>query len=411
MSTLILRAPGPRLLGCAIVLLLLALVPKAFPVSPPPDGGYPNGNTAEGEDALLQLTNGIDNTAIGFNALVSNTRGNDNTAVGFDALFSNTIGSDNTAMGLNALIFNTKGNENTAIGVNTMLRNTSGSGNTAIGFNALVRNKTGGANTAIGIDALLNNTTGDNSVAAGNNALSSNTTGFFNVAIGVDALTQNTTGSNNIALGTFAGLAITAGNDNIDIGNDGASGDDSTIRVGTKGTQTNTFIAGIHGVTVPAGTAVMVDGNGHLGTMSSSARYKREIKPMDEVSEAILQLKPVNFRYRHDLDPAGIPQFGLVAEEVEKVNPDLVARDEEGNPYTVRYEAVNAMLLNEFLKEHQKVEEQQLTIQKLSSVVTEQQEQIQALATGLQNLSEHIGSINAVSSVVRNSQSVDSARP
>ena len=129
------------------------------------------------------------------------------------------------------------------------------------------------------------------------------------------------------------------------------------IRLGTKGKQTSTYIAGISGVAVAGGVGVIVDSNGHLGTVVSSARFKDEIQPMDKASEAILALKPVTFRYKHELDPDGIPQFGLVAEQVEKVNPDLVARDEQGKPYTVRYEAVNAMLLNEFLKAHRKVED------------------------------------------------------
>jgi Chaperone of endosialidase len=389
-----------RVVRCAVARLVLplmalalhglALGPRAFGVSPPPDGGYPNGNTAEGEDALLSLTIGIDNTAVGFNALVSNTKGDDNTAVGFDALFSNTIGRSNTAIGVNALLFNGKGEENTAVGVNAMISNTAGGGNTAIGVNALVRNKTGGANVAIGIDSLSGNTTGDNNVASGNHALSANTAGFFNVATGVDALTQNTTGNNNIAMGPFAGIAITTGNNNIDIGNDGVTGDSGAIRIGTKGTQSNTFLAGIRGVTVAGGVAVVVGADGHLGTLSSSERFKRKIKPMEQASEAVLQLKPVTFRYMEELDPAAIPQFGLVAEQVEKVNPDLVARDEEGKPYAVRYEAVNAMLLNEFLKEHRKVEAQQLTIQELTSAVAHQQKQIQTLSENLREISNRM---------------------
>src|SRR5205814_5445726 len=135
------------------------------------------------------------------------------------------------------------------------------------------------------------------------------------------------------------------------------AGESNTIRIGKVGTQTTTFIAGISGATVPTGVAVIVDGNGHLGTTTSSVHFKEAIRPMDKASEAILALKPVTFRYKKDLDPDGIPQFGLVAEQVEKVNPDLVARDEQGKPYTVRYEAVNAMLLNEFLKEHQTVQD------------------------------------------------------
>ena len=149
-----------------------------------------------------------------------------------------------------------------------------------------------------------------------------------------------------------------AGGNNIEIAHHGTPGDIATIRIGTKKNQKNTYIAGITGVTVAGGVSVIVDDSGHLGTVTSSARFKDNVRPMDKASEAILALQPVTFRYKHDLDPEGIPQFGLVAEQVEKVNPDLVARDEQGKPYTVRYEAVNAMLLNEFLKEHRKVQEQ-----------------------------------------------------
>ncbi len=401
--TAIRRATVPcvLLLG-ALGLTLSCLSPAAQAVNPPPDGGYPNGNTAEGEDALLKLTIGIYNTAIGFDALVSNTRGNENTAVGCDALFSNTIGQKNTAMGVNALIFNTKGGENTAMGVNALLSNITGEANTAVGLNALVTNKSGGANVAIGIDSLFSNTTGDNNVANGNHALSDNTTGLLNVATGADALTQNTTGNNNIALGAFAGLAITTGSNNVDIGNDGLTGEANTIRIGTKGTHSNTFVAGISGVTVAGGVGVIVDHNGHLGAVTSSERYERAIKPMDNASEAILELKPVTFSYNEELDPAGIPQFGLVAEQVEKVNPDLVARDEQGKPYTVRYEAVNAMLLNEFLKEHRIVEEQQATIHELRSAVAQQQKQIQALTAGLQKVNDQVELSRSVSQVVSN---------
>jgi CRISPR/Cas system CSM-associated protein Csm2 small subunit len=175
------------------------------------------------------------------------------------------------------------------------------------------------------------------------------------------------------------------------------------------------MLPGISGATVPTGVAVIVDGNGHLGTTTSSARFKEAIKPMDKASEAILALKPVTFHYKHDLDPEGIPQFGLVAEQVEKVNPDLVARDADGKAYTVRYEAVNAMLLNEFLKEHRKVEEQQERItdlkaalaqqgRDLASAIARQQEEIRVLSASLQKMSNQLKLMNASSRVVANDQ-------
>ena len=200
--------------------------------------------------------------------------------------------------------------------------------------------------------------------------------------MGFNAL-NNTTGNSNIALGDSAGTNLTTGSNNIDIGNKGKAGESNYIRIGTKGTQTHTLIAGISGATVAGGVGVIIDTNGHLGTVVSSERFKDKVKPMDKASEVILALKPVTFRYKKELDPAGIPQFGLVAEQVAKVDPDLVARDDQGKPYTVRYEAVNAMLLNEFLKAHRKMEEQEATIAK-------QQEQIEALTTGLQKVSDEV---------------------
>jgi len=374
----------------AIPLFLLALAcfglpPGSRAVTPPPDGGYPNQNTAEGDNALFDLTTGTDNTAIGFQALFSNTAGYFNTATGSSALSSNTTGFLNTATGEEALGSNTTGNGNTAIGVEALELNITGSTSTAIGVQALVLNRTGYNNTANGGFALVNNITGRNNTANGlealyfnvngsqntatgvdalfnNNgsqntanggeALNSNTTGNGNTANGARALKNNTTGSRNIALGTGAGSNLTTGSDNIDIGNPGVAGESGQIRIGRVEMQNATFIAGIRGVTVAKGVEVVVGFNGQLGTMTSSARFKEAIKPMDKASEAILGLKPVTFRYKKELDPDGIPQFGLLAEQVEKVNSNLVVRDEDGKLSTVRYEAVNAMLLNEFLKEH-----------------------------------------------------------
>ena len=319
-------------------------------------------NVATGASALYNNTTGSDNTATGLNALLSNTTGNDNTATGAFALNSNTTGVSNTANGWQALFGNTIGNNNTATGLDALLSNTTGLNNTATGVFALGFNTTGSSNTATGISALSSNSIGANNTATGQSALQSNTTGPNNTAIGFNALFANTTGSSNIALGFQAGFNLTTGSNNIDIGNAGVAGESRTIRVGTKPTHKNTYIAGISGVTVPTGIAVIVDANGHLGTITSSARFKDNVQPMDKASEAIHDLKPVTFRYKQELDPEGIPQFGLVAEDVEKVNPDLVARDEQGKPYTVRYEAVNAMLLNEFLKEHGKVQQLEATV-------------------------------------------------
>ena len=234
----------------------------------------------------------------------------------------------------------------------------------------------GEGNVAIGADALIYNTAGSLNVAVGNGTLDFNTSGSENPAVGVAALQANTSGDGNIALGKLAGANLTTGKNNIDIGNQGVAGESGSIRIGAQRNQNRVFIAGISGATVAGGVGVIIDTNGHLGTVVSSERFKDQIKPMDKASEEIFALKPVTFRYKHELDPDGIRQFGLVAEQVGKVNPDLVACDEQGKPYTVRYEAVNAMLLNEFLKEHRKVEQLE--------------KQFEALTAGLQKVNAQL---------------------
>jgi hypothetical protein len=369
----------PFALGC------YALLPQARATCQ--EGCLTNGNTVLGDDALLTNT-GANNTAVGEQTLFSNTFGHWNTAVGYHALKLNTTGLSNTAIGFVALVNNTTGQQNVAIGAGTLLDNTTGSLNTALGDGTLQFNN-GDSNVGIGF-ALFYNRTGNANTATGVNALLHNTTGNNNTAYGLNALGNNN-GSNNIALGYGAGVNLVKGENDIDIGNAGVAGDAGVIRIGTTGTHTATFVAGIRGVPISGGTEVGVNASGQLGVRASSARYKDAIKPMDKASEAILALKPITFRYKHDLDPKDIPQFGLVAEEVEKVNPDLVARDDEGKPYTVRYEAVNAMLLNEFLKEHRKVEslekamaEQQKDNAAMRAMLKEQAAQIQKVSARLE---------------------------
>jgi hypothetical protein len=357
-------------------------------LSPPPDGGYAGDNTAEGTDALFSLTTGTENTAVGFDALTSNTTGDSNTAAGSIALESNTTGVRNTANGFAALNSNTTGERNTATGRAALTFNTTGNNNTADGHDALFSNTTAIRNTASGSFALFSNTTGPDNTGVGYFALFFNTTGDSNTATGYDALLNNTTGAGNIALGNFAGSNLTTGNNNIDIGSAGVAAEANTIRVGTVGTQTATFVAGIMGRTAPGGIPVTINANGQLGTVASSARFKTEIKPMDRASEAILALKPVTFRYKKELDPDGIPQFGLVAEDVAKVNPDLVVLDRDGKVYTVRYDAVNAMLLNEFLKEHREVQELK--------------KEVAALTAGLQKVSAQLEVSKPVPQIVNN---------
>ena len=404
-----------------------SLLRNAQAVVPPPDGGYPGGNTAEGQNALFSLTTGGFNTAVGFFSLRSETQGQfntavgagtllsnvgdpaaflgiENTAVGAGALLSNTFGPNNTATGAFALLSNTSGDSNTAMGARELLSNTDGSGHTAVGTYALRHNSTGFANTAlgggaldfntegvfnvavgsalitntlgrentaIGYSALLFNTEGDDNTAIGLEALYSNTTGSYNTAIGSRALDQNTTGSENIVVGTFAGTNITTADRVICIGSELDGADVSNT----------TWIANIYGVTTQSGTTaqVIVSDSGQLGTLASSERFKKDIATMDTASEAILALRPVTFHYK--TDTKGTPQFGLIAEEVAKVNSALVLPDKEGKPYTVRYEAVNAMLLNEFLKEHKRVEELNSKLTEQETVIARQRQEFQTTAS------------------------------
>jgi hypothetical protein len=504
----------------SLVVLLLAcfFIPhSAQAVVPAPDGGYPGGNTAEGQDALLSLTSGGYNTAVGwlslgstatgnFNtangagalfantadsntangagtlllntigfqntatgafALLSNTTGQSNTANGFDALFSNTEGIGNTANGAAALFSNTFGSGNTAIGTGALLSNTIGTGNTAVGLNALssstetsdntalgagaLNSNTSNSNTAVGVRALLSNTTGDQNTANGIDALYSNTdgygntavgagalgsnaSGFYNTAVGTHALVSNdaphnvavgafalssgagndtavgslalsfpfVSGGGNTAIGALAGYLSTGGSGNVYIGNGipGTDGENNTIRIGDtafgQSGRDACYIAGIYGKPVdPANaTAVQIDSNGKLGTFTSSRRFKRDIQPMNNVSEAVLGLKPVTFRYKSDAK--NTPCFGLIAEDVAEVNPDLVVRDDEGKPHTVHYDAVNAMLLNEFLKEHKKVEEQEAAIAELKK----------QLETVVASLKEHDSKIQKVSARIEVTKAV-----
>ena len=323
------------------------------------------------------------NAFLGDDALSSNTIGTGNTAIGWRSLFSNTDASFSTGVGGGALSLNT-GDSNTAVGTAALLLNTVGSQNVAVGTDALVFNDSGADNAAIGFFASFENTTGG-----------------INTAIGGFALSNNTTGFNNIALGFAAGDLLTTGDDNIDIGNEGVADEAGTVRIGTDGTQTRTFIAGISGVVV-SGAGVVVNASGQLGVAASSARFKDEIKPMDKASEAIFALKPVTFRYKKEIDPGRTVEFGLVAEEVEKVNPDLVARDDQGKPYTVRYEAVNAMLLNEFLKEHRTVGQQQATIGLLEAQVKTLTASLKEQATQIQKVSAQLEMIRPAPQMVEN---------
>ncbi len=379
-----------RLILPVTALACCSLLPRAQAVSPAPDGGYAGGNTAEGQNALFSLTTGGYNTAVGYFSLRSNATGafntaigagalfantaDNNTATGAGALFSNTTGDSNTANGASALFANEIGVSNTAVGVSALHNNDSGFQNTAVGHDALVNNRTGSNNTAIGYLALSTNSTSRNNTAIGSSALSINNTGSFNTADGSFALSGNTTGSDNTALGYNAGSNITTAHNVICIGTTGQNVSDSF------------YVANVFQTAIdPDNLPVRIDFTGRLGTQSSSRRFKDHITPMDKGSEAILALNPVTFHYKDDT--RGRPEFGLIAEEVAQVDPNLVVRDKEGKPYSVRYDRVNAMLLNEFLKEHRKVQELEATLNQQGKTFVKQKEQIEALTSALQKVS------------------------
>ncbi|HEX3231964.1 MAG TPA: tail fiber domain-containing protein [Pyrinomonadaceae bacterium] len=279
--------------------------------------------------------------------------------------------------------------ENTVLGEDALLSLSTGTENVALGYHALQGTTTGLNNTATGHSSLSANTVGFNNTANGWHSLQI-TTGNQNTGVGCDALVNNTTGSNNIAVGFRAGVNLTNGSNNIDIGSNGVVGESNTIRIGNTGAQSAAFVAGIRGVAIAAAQPVGVNTAGQLGVRASSARFKEAISSMDKASEAILALHPVSFRYQKSLDPKGVPQFGLVAEEVAKVNPDLVVPDEEGKPFSVRYEEVSVMLLNEFLKEHRKVETQDKKVQQLETTVARLEAALKQQAAQIQKVSEQV---------------------
>jgi hypothetical protein len=309
-------------------------------------------NTATGHEALLHNATGNNSTAVGYQALWSDISLGNNTAVGAGALYSNSSGGNNNAVGAEALRLNTTGNHNNAFGTIALLFNTSGVGNNALGNGALESNSTGSENTAVGDGALLNSNASNNS-ALGAAALSANTSGQGNTAAGFDALYSNTTGSNNIAVGYQAGYNVTTSN-NIDIGNSGLASDNGAIRIGTGGSQKALFIAGISNSKI-TGSAVYVTAGGRLGVLASSERYKTAIEPMGSNTAKLEQLRPVTFHLK--TEPKGALQYGLIAEEVAKVYPELVIRDEKGRIQGVRYDELAPMLLNEVQKQAAEINE------------------------------------------------------
>ena len=317
---------------------------------------FGSANTFLGVEAGNFTMIGGGNIATGHSALFSNDTGFSNTATGANALRANTSGIENTATGTSALFSNDTGRNNTATGRSALFSNTTGSFNTATGRDELRNNDTGNSNTATGREALRDNIDGAFNIATGTSALRQNINGGNNTATGVDALRNNTTGSNNTAVGFGAGVAHETGDNNIYVNHAGGATESNTTRIGTQGTQAATFIAGISGATSAGGVAVFVNNSGQLGTMMSSKRFKQQVRDMGEASTVLLRLRPVTFRYTSEYDDgAGLRQYGLVAEEVAEVFPDLVQYAETGEAYAVRYHFVNAMLLNEVQKQHHQI--------------------------------------------------------
>ena len=408
-----------------LLFILLAAVSDFGYSAPPPNvvASDSGGNTAMGSDALSLLTDGHFNTASGAVALHNNTSGSYNTASGYQALMGNVTGYDNVAFGTYALGLNSTGSENTATGYAALYSNLSGTNNTATGSQASASNTTGNNNSAFGYATLFSNSIGSFNAAFGINALNQNTTGSYNtalgssvanynssgrrnVAVGYDALHDNSTGHGNTAIGTYAGQHTT-GNDNVLVANRGLAGESQVMRLGVKGTAgvvgsgvTRTYIAGIKGVTTGlAGSQVLIDANGQLGTISSSRVVKKNIRPMGTASERLLALRPVTFQYKLADAAGGHPtQYGLIAEEVAEVFPELVVRDEQGQAETVAYHLLPSLLLNEVQKEHR-------LNQHLAEQLAQQQGQLAAQASQLAEIGELKRQLAALQELVARLQS------
>ena len=348
----------------------------------------------------------LSNVAVGYAALLANETASYNVAVGSFALYLNTA-ANNVALGSQALYVNTTGSYNTAAGTGALMGNTTGASNTAAGAFALDNNSTGGNNTAFGYLALFSNTSGKGNAAQGVNALYNNTTGIRNIGIGSDALFANTIGSYNIALGFEAGYNVTTGSNNIEIGTSGTASDNGTIQIGTQGTQIFTTIAGIYGTQI-TGSAVYVTPTGQLGVQGSSERFKTDIASMPAMSEKLRQLRAVTFHYK--TDPKGVLQYGLIAEEVQKVYPELVIHDDSGKVMGVHYEELAPMLLNELQKQQAAVK----TLSKQNALqaaamreLERRQQRVDAQAEEISDLRRQVADLNEMRAVLNQLRAKD----
>ncbi len=340
-----------------------------------------NQNTAAGGTALYNNSTGASNVAAGYASLFNNTSGGNNTASGYQSLYSNTQGSGNDAVGFHALYLNTTGSYNTAYGYSTMFSNTNGVYNNAAGYNAMQSNTTGSYNNAMGAEALAANTVGSQNSGVGYGALYSNTSGGFNVAIGY-----------------FAGYNLTTGSDNVDIGSRGVAGESGAIRIGTASAQTSAYIAGIATSHI-TGSAVYVASNGQLGVLASSERYKTDITGLGAGNAKLEQLRPVSFHLKSE--PKGALQYGLIAEEVDKVYPELVIRDDAGNIQGVRYEELAPLLLNEVQQQQKRLAKQGAELQLQSAALKEMNRQLAELQRINSSMQAAIAKLSAPDRVAR----------
>ena len=306
----------------------LAAVPGQWPNL---DASVAGANTAFGDSALVAETDGFANSAFGAFALRDNTSGYGNSAFGQGAMKRSVTGYQNSAFGGEALGSNTSGHDNSVFGL-TMGSNTTGSGNSAVGVSALEQN----------------------------------TTGSNNVAIGQHAIWQNTTGSENVAIGPGAGAPLVTGSNNVYLASDniGAAAESNTIRIGSPATQSAAFLAGVSGTNLGAQPQVVVNGEGRLGVNASSRRFKTDIRPIGSVLDRLMELRPISFRYRHgDVRGPNPVQYGLLAEQVAKIYPNLVARGRDGRPYTVLYQELPALLLGQVQRQQRQIAHQQRQIE------------------------------------------------
>lgn len=303
------------------------------------------------------VSTGARDTAVGVNSMAALTSGNSNTGLGYNSLLVCTSGGSNTALGTFSQNATTTGSVNTSVGSGSLSANTTGSGNVAVGNSAMSRNTTSGDNVAVGLNALFFTTAGSNT------------------AVGSNALATDTTGTGNIGLGYFAGSNISSGSNNIDIGNSAPGNESNTIRIGN--TQTAAFLAGVSGVTVASGVQVYIDSNGQLGTLTSSVRYKEDVADMAGASSLLMKLRPVTFHYKAPYDDGShLLQYGLIAEEVAKVDPELVQFDGKGQAQTVRYHVVSMMLLNEVQQQEGKLANQTAEIGTLRTLADRQRTEL-----------------------------------